>query len=494
MHLNYESLLKARKIFDRIYKDNQINVRASVESLKDQLSLYLEHLSKHTGKNISSSDKKRIFEIIERNNDVAKILASKDFREMTQKNKKFLGPVALSVVFCIDGRIPAIFLGGRFSTHWEEPAGEITVEKRKSDGKLIPVSSELCESMRNMSYTGKDILEVIFAHTSFLGHGCGAMAAKKKAGLIKAGIALEEANLKIINENSIPALTNIYNELRNQKGLKELKRVAVAALYDTDTFGILLNFDAREKGGMLSTTELTNEFRPELDEMLIKENLVFGSFKETFSKLKYLTKFLENVYSISSKILTLEKFRLLRDTVSGYIKKNYQDLTRDQQNALQFLLIYTISFQYLTGASATSKDNYYHPFVHHEEEYMAVSTRGTVIGKFDPEDQGFASTPPDAVTAISNIKTKISIMSASKENKAKPYILFICNPVAARDLSENSNLAHKTMDANAEVLRKILDDKVLGEMLGSGKIIPVPVLIDADNRAVLKIIDHSAYI
>lgn len=494
MHLPIEQFSRARRIFDRIYKNDRINVRASVKSLKEQLNLYLDHLSAHTGKKIDAEDRKRIYEIIGRNNEVAKILASRDFKEMTNKNKNLLGPAALSVVFCIDGRIPAIFLGGRFSTHWEEPAGEITVEKRKSDGKLIPVSSELCESMRKMTFSGKDILEVIFAHTSFLGHGCGAMAAKKKMGLVPKDVELEDANLKIIKERSIPALTNIYNELRNQQGLKELKRVAVGALYDTDTFGILLNYEEREKGNMLSTTELTNEFRNEMDDFFIKDNLVFGSFKETFSSLKYLTKFLETVYIVTSKILELEKFMLLRNVLENYIKKNYPDLTKDQQNALKYLLVYTIAFQYLTGASATSKDNYYHPFVHHEEQYLAVSTRGTVIGKFDPEDQGFASTPPDADTAISNIKTKISIMSVLKENKPKPYILFICNPIAGRDLSENSIPLHKTMDANAELLRKILDDRDLGEMIEVGKIIPVPVFIEADNRAVLKIIDHSAYI
>ncbi|HLC87540.1 MAG TPA: hypothetical protein VJG66_00605 [Patescibacteria group bacterium] len=494
MQLPKEQFLRARRIFEKIYRNDKISVRASVDTLKEQLNLYLDHLGSHTGKKISEDERKRIFAIVDRNNEVAKILASKDFKEITQKNRNLLGPVALSVVFCIDGRIPAIFLGGRFSTHWEEPAGEITASFRKSDGNLIPESSELCESMRNMTFSGRDILEVIFAHTSFLGHGCGAMAAKKKAGLIDPKASPEDANIKIINEKSIPALTNIYNEFRNQKGLAELKRVGICALYDTDTFGILLNYDKKDKGLLFSTTELTNEFRNEMDDFFIKENLVFGSFKETFSELKHLTKFLENVYLITSKLLSLEGFRLLRQTIENYIKKNYPELTLNQKNALRFLLIYTISFQYLTGSSATSKDNYYHPFVHHEEEYMAVSTRGTVIGKFDPQDQGFASTPSDAGTAVSNIKTKISIMAGAKENKSKPYILFICNPIALRDLAENSNLLHKTMDASAELLRKINDDKDLGNMIEEGKIIPVPILLAADNRAVLKIIDHSAYI
>lgn len=494
MQIPREQFLRAKRVFERIYKNNRISVRASVKSLKEQLNLYLDHLYTHTGTKINTLDRKRIYGIIERNNEVAKILASRDFKATTEKNRNLMGQAELSVVFCIDGRIPAIFLGGRFSTHWEEPAGEITVEKRKSDGKLIPVSSELCESMRKMTFSGKDILEVIFAHTSFLGHGCGAMAAKKKVGLIDPKMSLEDANLKIVNEKSIPALTNIYNELRYQQGLKELKRIAVAALYDTDTFGILLNYENRGKGNILSTTELTNKFRAEMDDFFIKDNLVFGSFKETFSLLKYLTKFLDKVYHVTSKLTDLEKFKPLRETLENYIRKNYPDLTRDQQNALKFLLTYTIAFQYLTGASATSKDNYYHPFVHHEEEFMAVSTRGTVIGKFDPEDQGFASTPPDEATAVANIKTKISIMSVSKGNKSKPYILFICNPINGKDLAQNSNLLHKTMDANAELLRKIVFDNDLGDMIGTGKIIPVPVLIEADNRAVLKIIDHSAYI
>lgn len=491
-HIN----INARALFKRIYQNEKINLDASKKTLEDQLNLYLDHLGTHLNKKISPNARQHILSIIHRNNDVAAILKAPEYLKISQNMRDFLNGVALGLVFCIDGRIPAIFIGGRFALHWEIPAAKLKVTKRKSDGNIIPESSELCEALRLLVSRGKEVIEIVFAHTSLLNpsHGCGAMETMRKNGIIKGDISNEEANLKIIESVTIPALTNLYNEFRLQKGFEPLKTVGISALYDTDTFGIILNYDKNKPANSLSTTDLTNKYKEALNDYLIKDNLVFGSFSERFSYLKYLTAFSQNVLKITSTILKNEPFEKAQNELSTYIKKSYPGMTAKQQGALQFFLARAIAMQYLTGSSSITKKTQEHPFTHHEEQYMAVSTRGTTIGKFDPQDQGFSSTPSDAQSAVLNIKTKLSIMNQAKHDGKQSKILFICNPVNKRDLKENSIQLHKIMDANAELSRAIVADKALWEMIREEKIILTPVLIEEDTREVLKIIDHSAYI
>jgi hypothetical protein len=274
-----------------------------------------------------------------------------------------------------------------------------------------------------------------------------------------------------------------------QIGMESLKIVGISALYDTDTFGIILDFD-QEK--YLSTTELTQKFKDELDTRFIKDNLVFGSFREKFTDLKYSTVFASNVLKITEEILEAKVVPDLFKTINSYLDDFYSDLTAGQKTALLFLLVRNISFQYLTGLCQVKRNHADHAFAKHEESYMAVAMRGATLGKFDPEGQGFASTPSDPKQAISNINTMLSILGNSP--KIKPYILFVCNSVNNRDLRENNQVLQRIVGSNAGLLRDIIGDKVLGEMIEKGEMIPVPVLIEEDTRDVLKIIDHSGYI
>ncbi len=491
IHPTFNTL--ARNIFKKIYRNNTINLEASKKTLEDQLVLYLEHLGYHISKKIFFKDKQRIEDIILRNNQVSETLESPRFKATDRRNKLLIGPVNLGFVFCIDGRIPTIFIGGRFAKHWEVPAAEVTTIKRESDKKLVPVSTELGEALRSLSVSNNELLEIVFAHTSFIGHGCGAMAAKQKMGLIPKGLSLKEANLKIIKEKTIPSLANLYNELRAQNGLEPLKEIAVAALYDTDTFGIILNYDLKDENKSLSTTNITNQFKEQLDDYFIRYNLVFGSFKERFSYLKHLTTFHQNLLKVTEKLGDSKLFPELNELIDTYLKSHFKNLSVNQIRALKFFLLRNIAFQYLTGLSSVTKKNLEHPFAHHQESYMAITMRGGTIGKFDPENQGFASAVADPTQAISYIKTMLSIMSGGKKS-SKAYILFISNSINPRDLRDNNVVLQRTIGSNAGLLRSIINDPELGKMISKGEIIPVPVLISEETREVLKIIDHSVYI
>lgn len=489
-HIN----IKVRNLFRRIYQKKQINLSASRDSLAEQLNLYLDHLGKHISHTFSQKDRSRIWAIVERNNAVAKILETPNHRKIVKRQKQLIDDTALGLVFCIDGRIPAVFLGGRFCRHFEVPAGEISTIYRKSDGKLIPDSSDLNEALRRIASTEDELLEVIFAHTSLTNpnHGCGTMIAKKGAGLLESKLTLEEANLKIIKEKTIPAITNMYKEFRSQLGVEPLKVIAIAALYDTDTFGIILNYDQRADGNSLSITDITNNYKDQMDEYFIKNNLVFGSLKEKFWDLKYFTHFCQQVLFIEESLLDKKVAPRLVEEVANYLEKFFADLTQKQKKALLFLLIRNVAFQYLTGLSTVKRKRADHPFFKHEESYMAVAMRGATIGKFDPQNQAFASTPADPKQAILNINTMLAILGDSPKNK--PYILFVCNSINVRDLKEFSHVLQRLLGSNAGLLRDIIADQKLGGMIEKGEIIPVPVMIEENTREVLKIVDHSGYI
>ena len=68
MTLQSQLNLQARKIFGRIYKNSEIDLKELKATLSDQLNLYLDHLSSHIKKPITLKDRERILEIIDRNN------------------------------------------------------------------------------------------------------------------------------------------------------------------------------------------------------------------------------------------------------------------------------------------------------------------------------------------------------------------------------------------------------------------------------------------
>ncbi len=322
------------------------------------------------------------------------------------------------------------------------------------------------------------------------------MAAKKRAGLLPEGKTLEEANLEIINQKSIPALTNLYNEFRQQAGLEPLKRAGVSAMYDTDTFGFIFNFEDKQNNKQLSTTMLANEFSTQISGVLNTTTLSFGVYHGTFTRLDRFIQFSKDIVKVSEALLSSKELKKLRDLISSFIHKTYPDLTQAQSNALSFFTLRTIAFQFLTGLCVFKKHPR-HPFVEHSETYIATSTRGKTIGKLDPEEQGFGSNAEDSSTAIANIKVKLSIMnesSISSHPLQKPYLLFICNPVNKIDLSENNETIHAVLGSNAGLFRDITSDKELWELIKSGQLFPIPVLVDEDTREVLKVIDHSAYL
>lgn len=469
----------------------------SSRKLSDQTNNYFKHSNSRLKLKLPPETASRITKIIERNNMLSWLLNNPEYQSCMKKQNELIKNAKLALVFCIDGRIPAIFLGGWFADSWETPAGEIIVKNRQSDGVMIPFATHLGESLRRLADHHQDLLEIVLGHTSLTSnHGCGAMAAKKKAGLVPEGKTLEEANLEIINQKSIPALTNLYNEFRKQANLEPLKQAGVSAMYDTDTFGFIFNFENKLNRKQLSTTILTNEFSTLISGVLNTRALSFGVYHSSFTRLDRFIQFSKDIVKVTEALLTSRELKKLRESVSSFIHKTYPNLTEAQSTALRFFTLRTVALQFLTGLSVFKKHPR-HPFVEHSETYIATSTRGKTIGKLDPEEQGFGSNAEDSSTAVANIKVKLLIMNASSTNGntlQKPYLLFICNPVNKIDLSENNETIHAVLGSNAGLFRDITSDKELWGLVKTGQLFPIPVLVDEDTREVLKVIDHSAYL
>ena len=151
-HIN----IKVGNLFRRIYKDKEINLDVSRNSLAKQLKFYLEHFGKHIGNKISQKDNKRIWDIIERNNAVFRILESRNFRKLTKRQEQLLGNTALGLVFCFKSERSYLLKSPCKSDHINDGAtvitskviakGYNTIRVARLNGCFLVISSFCCKA------------------------------------------------------------------------------------------------------------------------------------------------------------------------------------------------------------------------------------------------------------------------------------------------------------------------------------------------------------
>ncbi len=493
------------------------------ELLTSQVRGYLENFYSRLGskgRGQINQVSKQVTDIINRNNHISALMHGSSYEYVAVMKKGLTGAVTFGLGFCVDGRIARIYFGPAVST-WEVPAGEIAVEPRLSDGKLIPKSHDLCEGIKRSVTPSKDLFEIFFAHydSTDPGHGCAAIAGVLQALKAKDKTAAEmeildkddikfmlkcqnaeDANAYLLEKTSIEAITNFYNTCRQQAGLKPLAQVGIVALFDTATVGVTLKKD----GQVLSTTELTNQYRSVIQKIFGTEIGKFGNSGAIFTYPGHFLDFSERVLKLIESLLNPHVHINLEDEhdharpnqfynhIDDQINQFYPLLTPRQKQALRFFLARTVAFQYMTGLSEVSSHPH-HPFATHKETYMAVSERGEFVGKFDTE-QAFGSSAADIQVGIKQIKIEISVMTKTNSHNGKPFVLFVCNPISSGDFRRNSKGMQRARANNASFVRSILADKQLRELIREQRLIIIPTLIDDESREVLEIVDHSAYI
>lgn len=452
-------------------------------ALRQPLELYFSNFTKKINfPEVSELVKGRITEIVKRNNLISHILGSKEYLDILEQEKSLKGEdVKVGTVICIDGRVSILHQFGR-ALNVKEIAGSLInlnlKESQLIDRRFIAVLEQSADD-------GRELLEIVTAHTS-LKHP------DRACGRIKLGINQKE----FVGDQNTVALREAqkrtgliekkYNEILTAKGKSPQSKVAITAMIDTDTMGLILNFGQNEK--QLSTTELTTELKSKIS--LISDVGHFGSMKETFADPTSFIDYSKRVLKITRYLMENEvnETESVTKRISGYISENYPDLTQKQQKALLFTICRTIANQYVTGLA--SQKEFGHPYMEHSEDYMAIGP-SKPFGRFDMK-QSFGSAPARREEMLFHVKTKISLLEA--HNKERPFILFVSTPIDVNILKKRNATLVGAEDAAKVYFKELFNDLFIKQKIKDGSLVIIPVLVDEENGNVIEVRDYSIYL
>lgn len=440
-------------------------------------------------------------EVITRNNEIADVLSSDEYREITQKEKDELrGDCALGINFCIDGRIPRLFIAGLTGKIWETGAGIVATRVSPRDNKAYPASAKLEESLEErVQKEPANHLQVLFAHTSLSEHNalkrayflekpkhcCGAMNEQN----LPPGTDMVQANLDI-HRKGAEAMLNTYNKAARKHRKPELDQLAVTAVFDTDTMGIIVGYGTKQE---LFTSNLTEEILVYggLGAELREQELIGkpDQFKDTFTDPSRLVALEEKLYQTTKFLMQHAKFGT---ALYNYIQALEPQLTPKQVRSYQFILTRNMSFQYHTGVHRQDNE---HVFNHHHEGYISSSKDGVVVGAFDPEAQSFGTTVATTDEANAHALIAMKIMDnnsgvrdeqGNKKSPRKYYFL----AKAVSDGQTNGSLGRARSSLH-ELYNGTKDNKLIFDKVKRGEVVLIPVSVNDRTHKILHVIDFD---
>lgn len=449
-------------------------------TLKQPLDSYFGNfIKKIKSPEVPELVRNQITETINRNNLMSHILRSKEFLGILDEEKSLKGEdMKVGVVICIDGRISILHQFGKALNVKEIAGSLIHLNPRKTeiiDRRFISVLEQSADD-------GRELLEIVTAHTSLRhkDHRCGRIAMGLGREFVGEPdqVAIKEA------ERRTQLIEKKYNQILKAKGRPPQQQVAVTAMIDTDTMGLILNFGKEQ----LSTTELTRNLISKISQ--ITDVGDFGSMKDSFTDPKSFIDYSKRVLKITSYLMKEEigEDQSVTKDISNYINENYPDLTPKQQKALLFTICRTIASQYVTGLA--SEEEFAHPYADHEENYMSVAT-SKPFGRTDTI-QSFGSAPATREEMLFHVKTKISLLE--KHHKEKPYILFITTPIDNKILIKRNATLVGAEDAAKVYFQELCRDSFIRSKIKDGSLVIVPMLVDEESGNVLQIRDYSIYL
>jgi hypothetical protein len=418
--------------------------------------------------------------ILQSHNQIVEGLKKPKFIELLRNERNLKGETKLGYVLCVDGRLQSIHFG-RTVNIWEEPAGLFDVQLDE-EGQLIVASKELRGVLDREAEESREIFEIFFAHTSLkTDHICGYMAANRLKG--ETDDQLVKRNLREIEEERIPAFTNSFNKARLGHKKETLKQVAVSALFDTDTMGIVLNYG---KENQLSTTDLLEKegFKERIAEAMNNEENSFGFWKDKFTDAKEFLSYYKKVVETTEKIMKDDGIGL-NTRLLNYIKENYPDLISSQLQAFMFSLSRRLAFQYLTGLSKLPESGHPdHAFADHKERFATISTSGEgVLDRFNIVEQSFGITSSNIKSAVIQA-TQVALPLLDKHDDDKEnHIIFVSTPLGQGDkiesLREKNRAYFESLYQNDEIKRRIME----------GRLLLIPVLVKTTGE-IVEILEH----
>ncbi|MBI3620121.1 hypothetical protein HY214_03200 [Candidatus Roizmanbacteria bacterium] len=486
----------------KLHQSAELNNRPDqfTPQIMSDLSLFYEELGKTSYALTTPNTELLIRDVASRasallvENNLAASTHSRELNYLAGEYKTLLrGGCAVGAFICVDGRIPFPQLFFRLVTVWESQAGLPEIEQLPFQEQPSLVADRVAEAIQSRAQTG-ELLEILFAHRSNdPKHSCGAMAAMNTAGLLEPYLTtiratrsngsvttpdadeIVLANLAMLEERG-EAITSLYN--RAPKLKKELKRVAISAVYNTDDMSIELSYGTKN---FLSTKSLTNKLvlanlvRHLTDTAELDDLTEIGSMKNTYTDpAKQLD--LENALFIATKnILTFNPFSA---ALEDHFDKDpaLRELTADQRQALSLVIARNVAFQYLTGLF--TEDNPDHHFVNHDEQAISVSHDGANIGQFNPNTQFFSTAAVNTSNAVEHILLEAGLMSRNP-NGRKPHIVFL----AISAPSDKDDRNREAMRANLRhQYRELLSHPKILELVSAGEVVVIPVEVNGKTR------------
>lgn len=458
---------------------------------QEQLSFYFdslyanEHLPSISHEQQENARVKTLH-YLERNNFVAAITDSKEYREIVEKEKELRGKnCRMGFVFCIDGRMNRFAIGGFLAKGWEKMAGLMTVthdplDKDKTENRLG--SDKINRAIYQMPSKGYELIQIQLAHYSQSDpdHGCGAMAAMRAGGLVPDNTDIVEENLKLLAKRE-DIITETYNRAirthnrQYDQDLAELKQVAVNWAFETDTLGFVANYGQDEK---LFTTEQTHRIARNNIANLARFGEA-GFFQKQFTEPDHLVEFETHIYEVTKALLEDKEYQEMIEPLLA----SYPDLTDNQLQALLYAWTRNIAFQYVAGTHMFDNGDPDHPFAHHEEHYQSLSTDGVSIGEYDPGIQVFSASAATPEDAIQHVCTECVLMDGIKAEE-EPYVLFL-----SQAIQKNISLS-SLEDAIVDISKyysELLSNEDILKRVKEGKLVIVPALVDEKTREILHV-------
>ncbi len=420
-----------------------------------------------------------VYGLILYNNYTAQIYGSPQRLEIRTRNKQ-LADAELADNRCVDGRV-SNKQQGENPIHTEpgaftKRAPRIYRRARsESGGKYIPRSSYLRGGIQRAARSSRDLIECIEGHymeePSKKADGsyeepfepCGQVVAMQKKGEISEQ-DLIKAHIAKINEITVPAITDWYNDCLDVQGRDVLPRVCLPLMQDTVTRGYVLDLDLKDRRAPLSVSELVKLNRGRIESHLGKLVGGYGSKAGWLLDPERIIHLDGIRYEITRGLMQDSELYPFKDDVLTYLSEHYSDLTNQQRNGVLFKLANNAALLYLQGSAYGEAE---HPYKWHNERCIVVSPEGNPPMVYFPDVQSFVATPPEPERTITYTNTMISLWKHYREEAKhrtpttrmpEEILMFLTTPVVG-EFSGNNYDYFAALSTSAELFQNLMADE-----------------------------------
>lgn len=424
-----------------------------------------------------------------------------------------LAEANMATVKCVDGRG-----GGKQQdespTH-TEPGGltkratrHYRRARNESGGKHIPRSPFLRGGIQTAALDARDLIEFPEGHfmeepprDEYGKHvtpyqACGQASAMQAKGEIE-DPDLIRGHLSKINEITIPAITDWYNDCRGAQGRDILKRVCLPLMADTVTRGYVLDLDQKDKKSPLSVAELVKVHKGRIESSLGRLVGGYGAKADWLLDPERIIDLAEARYEITRGLMQDSGLYSFRDEVLSYFSDHYSDLTNQQRTGALFKFANNAALLYLQGAAYGETE---HPYKWHNERCIVISPEGNPPFVYFPDVQSFVATPPEPERTITYANTMIDIWNhyheqASNKNgntrMPDKVLMFLTTPVfGSLDRANDGFVA--ASNASGDLFHHMINSSRMGKDYMDGKLEVFSLLYNYQTRVIEAVVKNCA--